>query len=63
MGKANAIPASLGHRHLSWCKVAAQEMTIAKGHQLQYFAGLGKQPLRGTTPIKDLHERRGSGLS
>ena len=28
-------------------------MTIAKGHQLQCFAGLGKQPLRGTTPIKD----------
>ena len=28
-------------------------MTIAKGHQLQCFAGLGKQPLRGTTRIKD----------
>ena len=34
-------------------KLQHKGMTIARGHQLQCFAGLGKQPLRGTTPIKD----------
>ena len=46
-------PCRPGHRHFGWCESCSTKMTIAKGHQLQCFVGLGKQPLRGTTPIKD----------
>ena len=38
--------------------VVAGEMTIAEGHQLLCFAGLGKQPLRGTTTTSDCTNRR-----
>ena len=44
---------------LAGAKVAAQKMTIAKGHQLQCFAGLGKQPLRGRPAAKACFQESG----
>ena len=38
--------------------VVAGEMTIAEGHLLLCFAGLGKQLLRGTTTTNDCTNRR-----
>ena len=38
--------------------VVAGEMTIAEGHLLLCFAGLGKQPLRGITTTNDCANRR-----